>query len=52
MASADLQASLPSIYPQLEKGFDTFCVKPNQFIDDARDMEAFLDELVTSFEKL
>lgn len=49
---ANLQESLASIPPQLALGFDTICVKPNQFIDDATEMPAFLDELVSSFAKL
>ena len=48
---ASLQASLASIPPQLENGFDTICVKPNQFIDDPSKMEEFLEELVQSFKK-
>lgn len=51
-APAKLQDSMESIKPQIDKGFETFCVKPNQFIDDARDMNAFLEELVTSFDRL
>ena len=48
---ANLQLSLGSISRQLEQGFDTICVKPNQFIDDPAEMADFLEELVTSFEK-
>ncbi|MDH3532479.1 MAG: LLM class flavin-dependent oxidoreductase [Gammaproteobacteria bacterium] len=51
-APANLRDSMASIPPQMQKGFDTFCVKPNQFIDDAAEMGRFLDELVTSFDKL
>ena len=46
---AILRDSMESIRPQLEQGFDTFCVKPNQFIDDPADMRRFLDELVSAF---
>ncbi len=51
-APASLRESIPSIYPQLEKGFETICVKPNQFIDSADEMQDFLGELVESFDSL
>ncbi len=46
---ADLELALESIPPQIEKGFTTFCVKPNQFIDDAAQMEEFCERLVAGF---
>lgn len=49
---AVLAECVASIEPQLRRGFDTFCVKPNQFIDDARAMPAFLAELVERFAAL
>ena len=49
---ADLARALDSIPPQIEQGFTTFCVKPNQFIDDARDMGEFLDRLVSGFSRM
>lgn len=49
---ANLKESIPSIIPQLEKGFNTICVKPNQFIDDANHIDDFLGELVEEFSKL
>ena len=48
---ANLQDSLASIPPQLENGFDTICVKPNQFIDEPEQMPVFLEELVESFQR-
>jgi alkanesulfonate monooxygenase SsuD/methylene tetrahydromethanopterin reductase-like flavin-dependent oxidoreductase (luciferase family) len=49
---ANLHDSIPSILPQLELGFDTICVKPNQFIDDASAIDDFLGELVAEFARL
>ena len=49
---ANLKDSIPSIIPQLEKGFNTICVKPNQFIDDLEAIDDFLGELVEEFSKL
>ncbi|MEM7031439.1 MAG: TIGR03619 family F420-dependent LLM class oxidoreductase [Chloroflexota bacterium] len=46
---ADLDLALQSIPPQIEKGFTTFCVKPNQFIDDAAQMQNFCERLVAGF---
>jgi alkanesulfonate monooxygenase SsuD/methylene tetrahydromethanopterin reductase-like flavin-dependent oxidoreductase (luciferase family) len=40
---------LASIPPQLDAGYTTICVKPNQFIDDADDFEPFIRELVGAF---
>ncbi|MGI9232589.1 MAG: LLM class flavin-dependent oxidoreductase [Woeseiaceae bacterium] len=51
-APATLQDSMESIKPQIDMGFDTFCVKPNQFVDNATEMEGFLDDLVAAFDKL
>ena len=49
---ANLKDSMPSIIPQLERGFNTICVKPNQFIDQADQIDDFLGELVEEFSKL
>jgi len=49
---ANLKDSIPSIYPQLDKGFNTICVKPNQFIDDPAAIDDFLGELVLEFSTL
>jgi probable F420-dependent oxidoreductase len=38
---ADLAESMAVIPEQMERGFTTFCIKPNQFIDDKRDIESF-----------
>ncbi|MFE7840936.1 TIGR03619 family F420-dependent LLM class oxidoreductase [Streptomyces sp. NPDC057474] len=43
---ADLGAALASIPEQLEQGFTTFCVKPNQFIDDPDGVGAFCKEVM------
>ena len=43
---ADLGAALASIPEQLEQGFTTFCVKPNQFIDDPDRVGAFCREVM------
>ena len=49
---ADLDLALHSIPPQLAQGFTTFCVKPNQFIDDAAQMRPFCERLVAGFAAL
>ena len=46
---ANLDLALESIPPQMEQGFTTFCVKPNQFIDDAAEMRDFCERLVAGF---
>ena len=46
---ADLAEALKSIPPQIEKGYTTFCVKPNQFIDDPAQMRDFCERLVAGF---
>ena len=38
---AELGESMAVIPEQMARGFTTFCIKPNQFIDDKRDIEAF-----------
>jgi alkanesulfonate monooxygenase SsuD/methylene tetrahydromethanopterin reductase-like flavin-dependent oxidoreductase (luciferase family) len=43
---ADLGAALASLPEQLEHGFTTFCVKPNQFIDDPDQVGAFCKEVM------
>ncbi|MEM1111693.1 MAG: TIGR03619 family F420-dependent LLM class oxidoreductase [Pseudomonadota bacterium] len=49
---ARLDQAMLSIPPQVERGFNVFCVKPNQFIDDVADMPAFFAELVAAFDSL
>lgn len=43
---ADLDAAMESIRPQWERGFKTFCIKPNQFIDDPAQLPGFFREIV------
>ncbi|MGW0651839.1 hypothetical protein ACWD4T_24005 [Streptomyces umbrinus] len=45
-STADLGAALASIPEQLEQGFTTFCVKPNQFIDDPDAVGAFCRDVM------
>jgi probable F420-dependent oxidoreductase len=49
---ADLGAAIDSIVPQWQRGFTTFCIKPNQFIDDSGKIGAFLREIVRRTEAL
>jgi len=49
---ANLAADLASIPPQLELGYATICVKPNQFIDTADEFEGFCYQLVEGFSKM
>ena len=51
-APADLGAALASIPEQLEQGFTTFCVKPNQFIDDPDGVGAFCKEVMRRVQAL
>ncbi len=44
-----LDDGLASIPPQIEQGYSTFCVKPNQFIDAAAQFEPFCHRLVAAF---
>jgi probable F420-dependent oxidoreductase len=46
---ANLAEALESIPPQLAQGYTTFCVKPNQFIDDAGEMRLFCERLARAF---
>lgn len=46
---ADFAQALTSIPPQIEQGFSTFCIKPNQFIDDAATMRRFCEQAVRAF---
>ena len=48
-APSTLEDGLASIPPQIRQGYSTFCVKPNQFIDDAGDFESFIRDLVDAF---
>lgn len=43
---AQLDEALPRLAQRIEAGFTTFCIKPCQFIDDADDLPAFLDEVI------
>ncbi|MEU9918519.1 LLM class flavin-dependent oxidoreductase [Streptomyces sp. NPDC051001] len=47
---ADLGAALASIPEQMEAGFTTFCIKPNQFIDDGAGVAAFCREVIRRVE--
>lgn len=49
---SSLEDGLASIPPQIDQGFTTFCVKPNQFIDDAADFGPFITDLVAAFAEL
>lgn len=51
-APADLAQAMHSIPPQMEQGFTTFCVKPNQFMDGDETIEDFCARLVQSFGQL
>ncbi len=46
---SSLEDGLASIPSQIADGYTTFCVKPNQFIDDARHFEPFMRDLVAAF---
>lgn len=48
---ADLGAALASIPEQLEQGFTTFCIKPNQFIDDPDGIGAFCRDVIRRVER-
>lgn len=43
---ADLGAALASIPEQVEQGFTTFCIKPNQFIDTPDEVGPFCREVM------
>jgi alkanesulfonate monooxygenase SsuD/methylene tetrahydromethanopterin reductase-like flavin-dependent oxidoreductase (luciferase family) len=49
---ANLDQALASIPPQLAQGYTTICVKPNQFIDEAKEMRIFCERLVQAFAKM
>ena len=49
---SSLADGLASIAPQIERGYSTFCVKPNQFIDSAAEFEPFIAELVEAFDRM
>ncbi len=51
-SAADLNHAMQSIPPQIEQGFNTFCVKPNQFIDHPDQITEFCQRLVSSFASL
>ena len=52
VSPADLAEALESIPAQMEQGFSSFCIKPSQFIDDARDVGRFCREAVARVEAL
>lgn len=43
---ADLGRALEAIPGQLARGFTTICIKPSQFIDDPRSVEAFCRDVI------
>ncbi len=43
---ADLDTALASLGQKIDAGYTTFCIKPCQFIDDARHLPEFLGEVV------
>lgn len=49
---ADLDEALATVPVQLERGFRTICVKPSQFLDDARAMAPWCRMLVEKFERV
>jgi hypothetical protein len=49
---ADLDEALASIPGQLERGFDSICIKPSQFIDDPSGLEAFCRLVVSRVEDM
>ncbi len=51
-STADLGAALASIPEQIEQGFTTFCIKPNQFIDDPKGVGAFCRDVMRRVEAL
>jgi probable F420-dependent oxidoreductase len=51
-AVADLGEALAAIPEQRARGFETFCIKPSQFIDDARQLGAFCRELAARVQGL
>ena len=50
--TADLGAALASIPDQVERGYGTICIKPSQFIDDAKQIGPFCHEVVRRVEAL
>ena len=49
---ADLGAALASIPEQMAQGFSTFCFKPSQFTDDARQVGSLCREVISRVESL
>ncbi len=49
-ACADLGAALADVPRQWADGYTTFCVKPSQFVDDAREIGPFVREVVRRVE--
>lgn len=51
-SAANLEEAMASIPPQMEQGFTTFCVKPNQFVNHPEEIPEFCDHLVALFAEL
>ena len=49
---ADLGTALASVPEQLELGFTTFCIKPNQFIDDPNGIGTFCRDVMRRVERV
>jgi Luciferase-like monooxygenase len=49
---ASLAEALESVPAQLERGFTTICIKPNQFVDDPSEIAAFCCEAVARVEAM
>ncbi|MGW3106390.1 TIGR03619 family F420-dependent LLM class oxidoreductase [Streptomyces sp. NPDC001100] len=49
---ADLGAALAVVPEQMEQGFTTFCIKPNQFIDDPDGIGVFCRDVMRRVEAL
>lgn len=45
-STADLDAALGMLKPQMEAGLRTFIIKPSQFLDDPADFPAFAEKVV------
>jgi probable F420-dependent oxidoreductase len=49
---ADLGTALASVPEQMELGFTTFCIKPNQFIDDPNGIGTFCRDVMRRVERV
>lgn len=43
---ADLDLALSAVPPQKDRGYNTICIKPSQFIDDPADFRGWCEEVV------